>query len=68
MSQQPPDPTRRPLARPWPPDFMFELWVREQLRDRLRRNNAALAHDHQEPLRSRHVRTAEPQTYLEAEP
>jgi hypothetical protein len=48
--------------------YVIELWVSEQLRDRIRRNNAALAHDHQDPARRRGSRKAEPQAELEAEP
>jgi hypothetical protein len=43
-------------------------WVSEELRDRLQRNNAALAQDHKDSARRRHVRKAEPQAELEAEP
>ncbi|MGH2843718.1 MAG: hypothetical protein ACRDKL_09065 [Solirubrobacteraceae bacterium] len=44
------------------------LWVSEQLRDQIRRNNAALAQELQDrgPLHRR--RTAGPATELEAEP
>jgi hypothetical protein len=47
---------------------VIELWVSAQLRDRIRRNNAALAHDHQDSARRRSGRKAEPQAELEAEP
>jgi hypothetical protein len=68
MSQQPPDPENHPLAGPRPPGFVVELWVSDQLRDRRRRNNAALSHDHQDPAWRRHGRKAEPRAELEAEP
>ena len=61
------DPDARPLARPRRPEYVIELWVSEQLRERIRHNNAGLAHDHQDPRR-RGDRKAEPQPELEAEP
>ena len=64
---QPHDPGARPLAGPRRPEYVIEIWVSEQLRERIRRNNAALAHDHQD-ARRRGGRKAEPQPELEAEP
>jgi hypothetical protein len=46
---------------------VIELWVSEQLRERIKRNNAALAQDQQDAKR-RGGRKAEPQPELEAEP
>lgn len=61
------DPGTRRLAGPRRPEYVIEIWVSDQLRERLRRNNAALAHDHQ-AARRRAGRIAEPQAELEAEP
>ena len=61
------DPDARPFARPRRPEYVIEIWVSEQLRERIMRNNAALAHDHQ-AARRRAGRKAEPQAELEAEP
>jgi hypothetical protein len=44
------------------------LWVSEQLRDQIRRNNAALAQELQDRGQWRHRRTAGPAAELEAEP
>ena len=62
------DPGTNPLVGPRRPEYVVEFWVSEQLRDRIRRNNAALAYDHQEPARRRDGRKTEPQAELEAEP
>jgi hypothetical protein len=63
-----PDPTAHSLAGPRPPECLIVLWVGEQLRDQIRRNNAALAQDLQDPALGPHRRTAGPATELEAEP
>jgi hypothetical protein len=65
---QPQDQAAHPFDRARHPEYVIELWVSAQLRDRIRRNNAALAHDHEEPARRRGGRKAEPQAELEAEP
>jgi hypothetical protein len=65
---QPQDPVAHPLGGPRHPEDVIELWVSAQLRDRVRRNNAALAHDHEDPAGRRGGRKAEPQAELEAEP
>ena len=65
---QPQDPGAHPVTGPRHPEYVVELWVSAQPRDRIRRNNAALAHDHQAPAKRRGVRKAEPQAELEAEP
>jgi hypothetical protein len=62
------DPGTHPLAGPRPAEYVIVTWVSEQLRDHIQRNNAALAQDHQDSARRRHVRKAEPQAELEAEP
>jgi len=67
MSQQPPDPARHPFAGPRPPEYVVELWVSEQLRGRLRRTSAAMAHERQAAGRQP-GREAERQADLEAEP
>ena len=61
------DPGAHPLARPRHPEYVIKLWVSEQLRERIKRNNAAIAQDQQD-LRRRGGRKAEPQPELEAEP
>jgi hypothetical protein len=63
-----PDPTAHPLAGHRPPEYLIALWVSEQLRDRIRRNNAALAQELQDHSQLRHRHTAGPATELEAEP
>jgi hypothetical protein len=65
---QPQDQAAHPLGGPRHPEYVVELWVSAQLRDRIRRNNAALTHDHQDPARRRGGRKAERQAELEAEP
>jgi len=44
------------------------LWVSEQLRDQIHRNNAALAQELQDRGQQRHRRTPGPTSELEAEP
>ncbi len=66
--KQPPDPGAHPLACLRPPEYVIELWVAKELRDRIRRNNAALAQERQDRGRQRHGRKAEPEAELEAEP
>jgi hypothetical protein len=62
-----PDPTAHSLAGPKAPEYLIVLWVSQQLRDQIRRNNAALAQElHNRQLRPRH--TAGRSTQLEAEP
>jgi hypothetical protein len=66
--KQPPD---RDVHHPQgtrPPEYVIVTWVSEQLRDRIQRNNAALAQDRQDPGRQAHGRRAEPEAELEAEP
>jgi hypothetical protein len=63
-----PESKAHPLARPRPPAYVIVLWVSEQLRERLRRNNAALAQELQDRGRRRHGRKAGPKAELEAEP
>jgi len=63
-----PDPTAHPLAGPRTPEYLIVLWVSEQLRDQIRRNNAALTQQLQDHSQVRHRRTAGPATELEAEP
>ena len=63
-----PDPTAHSLAGPRPPEYLIVLWVSEQLRDQIRRNNAALAQQLQDHGQVRHRRAAGPATELEAEP
>jgi hypothetical protein len=63
-----PDPTTHSLAGPRPPEYLIVLWVSEQLRDQIRRNNAALAQELQDRGQWRHRRTAGPAAELEAEP
>jgi len=65
---QPPGPDAHPLAGTRLPEDVIVSWVREQLRDRLRRNNAALARELQDRDRRRHEHTAAPSADIEAEP
>jgi len=62
------DPMAHSLAGPRPPEYLIVLWVSEQLRDQIRRNNAVLAQQFQEHGHLRHRRTAGSATELEAEP
>ena len=66
--KQPPDPDAHPLAGPRPPEYVIVSWASEQLRDRIQRNNAALAQELQDRGRQRHRRRAEPDAEPEAEP
>lgn len=66
--QRDPKPTADSLAGPRPPDYVSVLWASEQLRQRIQRNNAALAQEIQDRGRRRHGRKAEPKAELEAEP
>jgi hypothetical protein len=66
--KQPPDPGAHPLAAPRPPKYVTVSWASEQLRARIRRNNAALAQELQDRNRGRHGRRAEPDAEPEAEP
>jgi hypothetical protein len=63
-----PDPRAHPLAGPRPPAFVIVLWVNEELRQRIQRNNAALAQEIRDRGRRRHGGKAEPKAELEAEP
>jgi hypothetical protein len=63
-----PDPTTHTLAGPRAPEYLIVLWVSQQLRDQIRRNNAALAQESQDHGQPRHRRTAGPTAELEAEP
>ena len=56
------------LAGPRRPEYVIVLWVSEQLRDQIRRNNAALAQELQDRGQPRQRRAAGPTTELEAEP
>jgi hypothetical protein len=60
-----PEPTAHPPAGPRPPEHLIVLWVSEQLRDQIRRNNAALA---QELQHRAHRRNVGPAAEREAEP
>jgi hypothetical protein len=64
---QPHDPGAHPLATPRHPEYVIKLWVSEQVRELIKRNNAAIAQDQQDP-RWPGGRKAEPQPELEAEP
>ncbi len=57
-----------PLAGSRPPEYVIVLWTTEQLRDRLQRNNAALAQELHDRGRHRHGRTVESDAEIEAEP
>jgi len=63
-----PDPRAHPLAGPRPPAYVIVLWVNEELRERIRRNNVALAQEIRDRGRRRHGRKAEPKAEREAEP
>jgi hypothetical protein len=65
---QPSGPGAHPLAAPRPPEYVTVSWASEQLRDRIQRNNAALARELQDRDRRRHDRRAEPDAEPEAEP
>jgi hypothetical protein len=62
-----PDPTTHSLAGPRAPEYLIVLWVSQQLREQIRRNNAALAREFQDHGQLRHRRTAGPTAELEAE-
>jgi hypothetical protein len=66
--EPPPDRDAHPLAGPRPPAYVIVLWTMEQLRDRLQRNNAALAQELQDRGQRPHRCTAEPTAEREAEP
>ena len=66
--KQPPDPGAHPLAGPRTPEYVIAPWASEQLRDRIQRNNAALAAELQDRGRQRHNHRAEPNAEPEAEP
>jgi hypothetical protein len=63
-----PGPTAHSPAGPRPPEYSIVPWVNEQLRDQIRRNNAALAQELQDRGQRGHRRTAGSTTELEAEP
>jgi hypothetical protein len=63
-----PDPKAHPLAGPRPPAYVIVLWVNQELRQRIQRNNAALAQDLQDRDNRRHGREAGPKSEPEAEP
>jgi len=63
-----PDPTAHSLGGARPPQYLIVLWVSEQLRDQIHRNNAALAQELQDRGQQRHRRTPGPTSELEAEP
>jgi hypothetical protein len=63
-----PGTTAHSLAGPRPPEYLIVLWVSEQLRDQIRRNNAALAQELQDHGQRRHRRTAGLAAEPEAEP
>jgi hypothetical protein len=65
--KQLPDPDAYLLAGLRPSEDVIAPWASEQLRDRIQRNNAALAAELQEQDRSRHDRAADPDAELEAE-
>jgi hypothetical protein len=62
------DPTAHSPAGPRPPEYLIGLWACEQLRDQIRRNNAALAQEFQDHGQLQQQRTAGSTTELEAEP
>jgi hypothetical protein len=62
------DPKAHPLAGPRPPAYVIVLWVNEELRQRIERNNAALAQELQDRGSRRHGREAGPKSEREAEP
>ena len=66
--KQPPDPSAHPLAAPRTPEYAIAPWARKQLRDRIQRNNAALAKEFGDRDRRRHGRRAEPNAEPKAEP
>jgi hypothetical protein len=63
-----PDPRAHPLAGHRPPAYVIVLWVNEELRERIRRNNVALAQEIRDRGRRRHGRNTEPKAEREAEP
>jgi hypothetical protein len=65
---QPPDPGAHPLAAPRTSKYVTVSWVSEQLRDRIQRNNAALAQELQDRDRRRYGRRAGLDAEPEAEP
>jgi hypothetical protein len=67
-SKQPPESDVHPLAGPRRPEYVLALWVSKELRDRIRRNNAALALERKGRGSRRHGYRAEPDAELEAEP
>ena len=62
------DPTAHSPAGPRLPEYLSGLRACEQLRDQIRRNNAALAQQLQDDGQLSRQRTAGPTTELEAEP
>jgi hypothetical protein len=62
------DPDACPLAGLTLSEFVITPWASEQLRDRIHRNNAALAAELQDRDRLRHSRRAGPEAEPEAEP
>ena len=64
---QPSHPDAHPRVAPRPPEYVTVNWASEQLRDRIQRNNAALAQELRRDGR-RHGRRAEPDAEPEAEP
>ena len=68
VRKQPPEPDAHPFAGSRRPDYVIELWVSKELRDRVKRNNAALAQERQDHGGWRHCGEAEPDAELEAEP
>jgi hypothetical protein len=51
-----------------PPEYVIVTWISAELRDRLQRNNAALAQARQGRGTRAHGRKAEPEADREAEP
>jgi hypothetical protein len=66
-AKPPPDPGAYPLAGLRPSEYVVASWASEQLRDRIQRNNAALAQELQDHDRPRRDRAAEPDAEPEAE-
>jgi hypothetical protein len=60
------DPSRPQGTRP--PEYIIVTWINAELRDRIQRNNAALAQARQSRGRRAHGRKAEPEAEREAEP
>jgi len=67
VRKQSPKPDTHTLAGSRRPDYVIELWVSKELRDRIKRNHAALTQERQGRGGRRHDRGAKPDAQLEAE-